>query len=64
VYATIDLETKVLLDAVVFGRHDTDLAAAFFHHLTQKHDLLTGGVSGRWLRLPDCPLLIRIERLA
>jgi transposase-like protein len=38
VYAAIDLETKVLLDATVFGRRGTDLAAAFLHSLAQKHD--------------------------
>ncbi len=37
-YAAIDLETKVLLDAAVFGRRGTDPAAAFLHGLTQKHD--------------------------
>ena len=38
VYAAIILETKVLLDAAVFGRRGTDPAAAFLHGLTQKHD--------------------------
>src|SRR6056297_4133453 len=38
VYAAIDLETKVLLDAAVFGRRGADPAAAFLHGLTQKHD--------------------------
>ena len=37
-YAAIDLETKVLLDAAVFGRRGTDPAAAFLHGLVQKHD--------------------------
>jgi transposase-like protein len=38
VYAAIDLETKALLDVAVFGRRDTDPAAAFLHSPTQKHD--------------------------
>ena len=38
VYDAIILETKVLLDATVFGRRGTDPAAAFLHGLTQKHD--------------------------
>jgi putative transposase len=37
-YAAIDLQTKVLLDAAVFGRRGTDPAAAFLHGLTQNHD--------------------------
>ncbi|WP_137284563.1 IS6 family transposase [Halorussus salinisoli] len=37
-YAAIELETKVLPDAAVFGRRGTDPAAAFLHGLTQKHD--------------------------
>ena len=39
-YIAIDLETKVLLDATVFGRRGTDLAAGFLHGLTQKYDCL------------------------
>ena len=31
VYAAIDLDTKLLLDAQIFGRHGTDPAAAFLH---------------------------------
>jgi len=38
VYAAIDLDTKVLLDATVFDRRGTDPAFAFLHGLTQKHD--------------------------
>ena len=38
VYAAINLDTKLLLDAAVFGRRGTDPAAAFLHGLTQKHD--------------------------
>jgi putative transposase len=38
-YAAIDLDTKLLLDAQLFGRHGTDPAAAFLHGLREKHDL-------------------------
>jgi putative transposase len=38
VYTAIDLDTKVLFDAAVFGRRGTDPAAAFLYNLTQKHD--------------------------
>ncbi len=38
-YATIDTETKLILDVALFGRHGTDPAAAFLHHLREKHDL-------------------------
>jgi transposase-like protein len=38
VYAAIDIDSKLLLDITVFGRHGTDPAAAFLHGLTQKHD--------------------------
>jgi transposase-like protein len=30
-YAAIDPDTKVILDAQLFGRHGTDPAAAFLH---------------------------------
>ncbi len=32
-YTAIDLDTKLILDAQLFGRHGTDLAAAFMHGL-------------------------------
>jgi putative transposase len=38
-YAAIDLDTKAILDAQLFGRHGTDPAAAFLHGLREKHDL-------------------------
>jgi len=38
-YATIDLDTKLILDVELFGRHGTDPAAAFLHRLREKHDL-------------------------
>ena len=38
-YAAIDVETKLILDVELFGRHGTDPAAAFLHRLTEKHDL-------------------------
>jgi len=38
-YAAIDLESKLILDAELFGRHGTDPAAAFLHRLAEKHDL-------------------------
>mgnify|MGYP002760782390 CR=1 FL=1 len=39
VYAAIDLDSKLILDAELFGRHGTDPAAAFLHRLAEKHDL-------------------------
>jgi putative transposase len=39
VYAAIDLDSRLILDAAVFGRRGTDPAAAFLHRLTEKHDL-------------------------
>ena len=39
VYAAIDLDSKLILDAELFGRNGTDPAAAFLHRLTEKHDL-------------------------
>jgi len=39
VYATIDIETILLLDVALFRRRGTDPAAAFLHQLTEKHDL-------------------------
>ena len=38
-YAAIDLEMKLILDVALFGRHGTDLAAAFLSGLAEKHDL-------------------------
>jgi putative transposase len=38
-YAAIDLDARLILDAQLFGRHGTDLAAAFLHGLREKHDL-------------------------
>ncbi len=38
-YAAIGLDTKLILDAQLFGRHGTDPAAAFLHGLREKHDL-------------------------
>ena len=38
-YAAIDLESKLILDAELFGRHGTDPAAAFLHRLAEKHNL-------------------------
>ncbi len=38
-YATIDIETKLIFDVELFGRHGTDPAAAFLHRLREKHDL-------------------------
>ena len=38
-YAAIDIETKLILDVQLFGRHGTDPAAAFLHRLREKHDL-------------------------
>jgi transposase-like protein len=38
-YAAIDIETKLILDVELFGRHGTDPAAAFLQRLTEKHDL-------------------------
>jgi putative transposase len=38
-YAAIDLDTKLILDVALFGRHGTDPAAAFLSGLDEKHDL-------------------------
>ncbi len=38
-YAAIDIDTKLILDVALFGRHGTDLAAAFLQKLREKHDL-------------------------
>ncbi|MDL0130265.1 IS6 family transposase, partial [Halobacterium salinarum] len=38
-YAAIDLDTKLILDVALFGRHGTDPAAAFLSRLAEKHDL-------------------------
>lgn len=38
-YAAIDLDTKLILDVALFGRHGTDPAAAFLPGLREKHDL-------------------------
>ena len=37
-YAAVDVDTKLILDVALFGRHGTDPAAAFLHGLTEKHD--------------------------
>jgi putative transposase len=37
-YAAIGVDTKLLLDVALFGRHGTDTAAASLHGLTEKHD--------------------------
>ncbi|MUV59465.1 IS6 family transposase [Halobacterium sp. CBA1126] len=38
-YAAIDIETKLILDVALFGRHGTDPAAAFLQKLQENHDL-------------------------
>ncbi|MDL0121118.1 IS6 family transposase [Halobacterium salinarum] len=38
-YAAIDIDTKLILDVELFGRHGTDPAAAFLAGLREKHDL-------------------------
>ncbi|GAA0271442.1 hypothetical protein GCM10009000_104040 [Halobacterium noricense] len=38
-YAAIDLDTKLILDVALFGRHGTDPVAAFLSGLAEKHDL-------------------------
>ncbi|WP_121744826.1 IS6 family transposase [Natronorubrum halophilum] len=38
-YAAINLDTKLILDAQLFSRHGTDPAAAFLYRLREKHDL-------------------------
>ena len=38
-YAAIDIESKLILDVQLSGRHGTDPAAAFLHGLCEKHDL-------------------------
>lgn len=39
IYVAIDVDSRLVLDAAVFGRRGTNLAAAFLHKLTEKHDL-------------------------
>lgn len=51
-YATIDVETKLLLRVRISERYETDLAAVFLSQLAEKHDL-SGDVSRRWYGLPD-----------
>jgi putative transposase len=38
-YAAIDLDTKLILNAQSFGRHAMDPAAVLLHGLREKHDL-------------------------
>jgi len=38
-YAAIDIDTKLILDVALFGRHGTDPAAAFLQKLQERHDL-------------------------
>jgi transposase-like protein len=38
-YAAIDTDSKLLLGIGVYSRRGTDPAAAFFHRLTEKHDV-------------------------
>jgi len=38
-YAAIDIDTKLILDVALFGRHGIDPAAAFLQKLQEKHDL-------------------------
>ncbi len=38
-YAAIDIDTKLILDVALFGRHGTDPAAAFLQKLQENHDL-------------------------
>jgi putative transposase len=38
VYDAIDTDTKLILDAKLFGRRGTDPAAAFLHGCREKHD--------------------------
>jgi len=38
-YAAIDPESKLILDAELFGRHGIDPASEFLHRIAKKHDL-------------------------
>ncbi len=38
-YTAIDLDSRLILNIAVFGRRDTDPAAAFLHQLAEKYDL-------------------------
>jgi len=40
-YAAIDLDSKLILNAAVFDRRGTDPAAVFLQELDEKHDLST-----------------------
>ncbi len=64
-YAAIYLESKLILDAELVGRHGTDPAAAFLHRLAEKHDLSdypqkpwVSGVPTRRIRLVDAVFLV------
>lgn len=39
VYDAIEIESKLILDAALFSRYDTDPAAVFLQLLCEKHDL-------------------------
>ncbi len=47
-YAAIDLESKLILDTELFGRHGTDPAAAFLHRLAEQ--LWLSDLARLWLR--------------
>jgi putative transposase len=38
-YAAIDIDTKLIFDVSLFGRHGTDPVAAFLSGLREKHDV-------------------------
>jgi len=64
-YTTIDLESKLILDAELFEWHGTDPAAAFLHRFAEKHYLSdypqkpwVSGVPTRWIRLVDAVFLV------
>ncbi|GAA0218773.1 hypothetical protein GCM10009000_037200 [Halobacterium noricense] len=38
-YTAINIDTKLILNEELFGRHGTDPADAFLHDLLEKHDL-------------------------
>jgi len=65
VYATIDLDTTLILGVELFGRHGTDPAAAFLHKLTEQHDLsdaeLLVNQLGHWTALARLGLSGRVS---
>jgi putative transposase len=61
-YAAIDIETKLILDVALFGRHGTDPAAAFLANPREKHGLSEAEFLVDQFGYRTAPLSIRVER--